>query len=111
MNSSNFQSYRNRIRPSDIGGLAKWSLVRLQTPISELWYVAVDMQGLRGTTKSSIRMIPNSLPEIHRQTLSKVPSLVQDRAKQLEFDNELGEYDVLISHASEDKGEVVRPLG
>lgn len=110
MNSSNFQSYRNGRRHSYIGGLVKKSPIRLQIPNSGHWYVTVDMQGLRGTTRSSIRMMPNALPEMRQPSLSSVPSLVQDRNKPPEFDNEEREYDVFISHASEDKDEVVRPL-
>ena len=68
------------------------------------------MQGLKGTTRSSIRMIPSALPEMRKPSLSTVPSLVQDREKPPEYDNEVREYDVFISHASEDKDEVVRPL-
>lgn len=110
MNSSNFQSYRNGRRHSYIGGLAKKSPVRLQIPSSGHWYVTVDMQGLRGTTQSSIRMMPSALPEMRQPSLSTVPSLVQNREKPPEFENEVREYDVFISHASEDKDEVVRPL-
>lgn len=110
MNSSNFQSYRNGRRHSYIGGLVKRSPVRLQIPNSGHWYVTVDMQGLRGTTRSSIKMMPNALPEMRQPSLSTVPSLVQEREKPPEYDNEVREYDVFISHASEDKDEVVRPL-
>lgn len=110
MNSSNFQSFRSGRRHSYIGGLVKKSPIRLQIPNSGHWYVTVDMQGLRGTTKSSIRMMPSALPEIRQPSLSTIPSLVQDREKPPEFDNEVREYDVFISHASEDKDEVVRPL-
>jgi len=110
MNSSNFQSFRSGRRHSYIGGLAKKSPVRLQIPNSGHWYVTVDMQGLRGTVRSSIRMMPSALPEMSQPSLSTVPSLVQDREKPPEYDNEIREYDVFISHASEDKDEVVRPL-
>lgn len=110
MNSSNFQSYRNGGRHTYIGGLAKKSPIRLQIPNSGRWYVTVDMQGLRGTVRSSIRMMPSALPEMRQPSLSTVPSLVQDREKPPEYDYEIREYDVFISHASEDKDEVVRPL-
>lgn len=110
MDSSSYQSYKNGIRHRYIGGLAKSSPVRLQIPNSGHWYVTIDMQGLRGSVRSSIRMMPGSLPEMRQPALSTVPSLVQDRKKPPEYDNEIREYDVFISHASEDKDEVVRPL-
>jgi hypothetical protein len=110
MDSSNYQNYKNGRSHRYTGGLAKRSPVRLQTPNSGHWYVTVDMQGLRGTVRSSIRMIPNALPEMRQPALSTVPSLVQEREKPPEYDNEIRDYDVFISHASEDKDEVVRPL-
>lgn len=110
MDSSNYQSYKNGRGHRYTGGLAKSSPVRLQIPNSGHWYVTVDMQGLRGTVRSSIRMIPSALPEMRQPSLSTVPSLVRDREKPPEYDNEIREYDVFISHASEDKDDVVRPL-
>lgn len=110
MNSSNYQSYRNGRRHQYIGGLAKKSPVRLQVPNTGHWYVTIDMQGLRGSVKTSVRTLPGSLPEIKQPALSSVPSLVQDKNRPPEFDNTPREYDVFISHASEDKLEVVRPL-
>jgi hypothetical protein len=110
MDSSNYQSYKNGRNHRYSGGLAKSSPVRLQIPSSGHWYVTIDMQGLRGTVRSSIRMIPGTLPEMRQPSLSTVPSLVQDRQKPPEYDNETREYDVFISHASEDKDDVVRPL-
>ncbi len=41
MNSSDFNSYKNRRRHRYIGGLAKQSPIRLQTPNSGHWHVAV----------------------------------------------------------------------
>lgn len=108
MDSSNFQSYKSGRQHRYHGGLAKSSPIRLQIPSSGNWHVAVDMQGLRGTVRSSVRMLPGPLPELRQPPLSSVPSLVQR-----EFDQEdrfEKDYDVFISHASEDKDEVVRPL-
>ena len=68
------------------------------------------MQGLRGSVRTSVRILPSPLPEIKQPSLSTVPSLVQDKNKPPEYDNMEREYDVFISHASEDKDEVVRPL-
>jgi len=110
MDSSNYQSYQNGRSHKYVGGLAKKSPVRLQIPNSGHWYVTIDMQGLMGTVRSSIRMRPSVLPEMRQPALSTVPSLVQDREKPPEYGNEVRKYDVFISHASEDKDEVVRPL-
>lgn len=110
MTSSNFQSYKNGRRHSYHGGLAKKSPVRLAIPSSGRWYVTVDLQGLRGSVRSSIRMLPNPLPPLREPSLSTVPSLVRDEKSGFGIDETVREYDVFISHASEDKDEVVRPL-
>jgi hypothetical protein len=76
MDSSSFQNYRNGRQHRYYGGLAKQSPVRLQIPNSGYWHVTVDMQGLQGTVSSSIRMLPNPLPEFRQPALSTIPSLV-----------------------------------
>lgn len=110
MDSSNYQNYKNGRRHRYTGGLAKKSPVRLQIPSSGHWYVTIDMQGLRGTVRSSVRMLPGSLPELREPALSTVPTLVQGRNNPPEYEEIKRDYDVFISHASEDKDEVVRPL-
>lgn len=111
MDSSNFQSYRNGRKHRYVGGLVTRSPVRLAIPSSGHWHVAVDMQGLRGTVRSGIRIVPGALPPLREAPLSSVPSLVQGRDVPPGVDDDgEREYDVFVSHASEDKDEVVRPL-
>lgn len=62
MNSSNFSSYKSGAGYRGYGGLAKRSPLRLAIPDSDHWHVVVDMQGLRGSTRASVRMLPGSLP-------------------------------------------------
>ena len=109
LDSSNFNSYRNGRRHHYYGGLAKKSPVRLQIPHSGHWHVAVDMQGLRGSVRSSARVLPSALPPLQDTPLSQVPSLIQNIPPNDLFDN-VKEYDVFMAHASEDKDAVVRPL-
>jgi len=109
LDSSNFNNYRNGRRYTYTGGLAKRSPVRLQIPRSGHWYVAVDMRGLKGTVRSSARVLPGPLPTLQELPLSSVPSLIHGNPFQQDEDFN-PEYDVFISHASEDKDEVVRPL-
>ena len=117
MDASNFNSYKSGRRHNYYGGLAKKSPIHVTVPRSGSWHVAVDMQGLRGTTRSSIRVIPaeafRPLPALNDAPLRDVPTLLRNvgqdgnhgsAARSEEF------FDVFISHASEDKGEVVRPL-
>lgn len=86
MDNSNFQNYRNGRQHRYFGGLAKQSPVRLSIPSTGNWHVTVDMQGLRGTVRSSIRMMPSALPEFRQQALSTVPSLVH-KNDEYTFDN------------------------
>ena len=109
LDSSNFSSYRNGRRHRYYGGLARQSPVRLQIPHSGHWHVTVDMQGLRGNVRSSARVLPSALPPIQNIPLSDVPSLLQDTPPKDSPDT-AREYDVFISHASEDKDTIVRPL-
>ncbi len=105
MTSSAFLNYKNRKKHTYIGGLAKTSPLRLQIPSNGHWYVVIDMQGLQGTTQASVRKLPGALPEIRETPLSSIPSLVRNIET-----SESEAYDVFISHASEDKDAIVRPL-
>ena len=117
MDESNFNSYRAGHQHRYHGGLARKSPVRLRVPRSGTWHVTVDMQGLRGTVRSSIRVIPakalKPLPPINEGSLRDIPSLVrnvtQEQAPGVDAPDERV-FDVFISHTSEDKEDVVRPL-
>ena len=108
MSSSDFSSYKRGQRHKYIGGLAKSSPLRLQIPSSGHWHVAVDMQGLRGSTRASVRILPSPLPDIREAPLSSIPSLLRELTPDVQTDNTV--YDVFISHASEDKEAIVRAL-
>lgn len=104
MDSGNYASYRNGQRHRYYGGLVKRSPIVLTVPGSGHWYVTVDLFGLGGSVRSSIRKLPAPLPVYDEPALSSVPSLVRNHTE-----NNV-EYDVFISHASEDKDSIVRPL-
>lgn len=108
MDSSNFSNYKNGRRHRYTGGLAKQSPLRLQIPSSGHWHVAIDMQGLRGSTRASVRVLPGALPAIREAPLSSVRGLVRDVPPTLAEGEK--SYDVFISHASEDKDSIVRAL-
>jgi len=111
LDSSNFSNYKNGRQYRYIGGLAKASPIRLQTTHSSHWHVAIDLRGMRGNVRSSINVLPAPLPTINQKPLSSVPSLVHNRGFGIDFDVDNDpEYDVFISHASNDKDDVVRPL-
>ena len=105
MQSSDFNNYKNGRRHSYRGGLITRSPYRIAIPSSGTWYLTVDMQGLRGSTRSSIRILPSALPEAREMPLRQVPSLYREHPEVIAT-NET--FDVFISHASEDKDDFVR---
>ncbi len=112
MDSSNYNNYKAGRSHRYAGGLVKKSPVILGVPSSGHWYVTVDMQGMQGSTNASVQVLPSALPTFQEAPLSSVPSLVQGRNQSLFGfpEKDLRELDVFISHASEDKDEIVRPL-
>jgi hypothetical protein len=112
VDSSNFNSYKAGRRYQYYGGHASRSPVKIQVPRSGHWYVVIDLGGYGGSVRHSVQILPGRLQPLKEAPLSSVPSLVrgglQDSAP--DIDDESREYDVFISHASEDKAEVVRPL-
>ena len=117
LDSSNFNSYQSGRQHHYYGGLMRISPARIFVPNSGNWHVTVDMQGLIGQTRSSIRVIPAEalapLPEYLPPPLSPFVRSTTSRASEDNIPADkptTGEYDVFISHATEDKDEIVRPL-
>lgn len=72
--------------------------------------MTVDMAGLRGSVKSGIEILPSALPPL-RQTNPGLAMIADNIATNDESESEPDkEFDVFISHASEDKDAVVRAL-
>ena len=105
MNSSNYSNYKNGHKHHYYGGYVKTSPYRIPIPASGHWYVTIDLGGYAGKVKHSVNVLPGALPTVRqRLPLAQETNLfVADR-------EEGKQYDVFISHASEDKEEVVRPL-
>lgn len=113
MDASNYRSYARGGRAQYIGGLAKTSPVRLAVPRNGHWFVAIDLGGYRGTVNASVAVVPpprgflppvrdsGPLSEIRQNTEATPPP-----------PGVLGgqTWDVFVSHASEDKETIARPL-
>ena len=117
LDSMNFQSYRAGHQHRYYGGLITHSPARLIIPLTGTWHVTVDLQGLQGSIRSSVRIIPREamspLPEYSPPPLSNlVRSVTLGNSTWLDVSNDEPSkyYDVFISHATEDKDEVARPL-
>lgn len=113
LDSSNFQRYRRGDRHTAYGGLITRSPARVAIPRSGRWHAVVDMQGLRGTTRAGFRVIPGSalkpLPPI-RERRAEIADIADNLAQVPGHESDDRSFDVFISHATEDKDEIVRPL-
>jgi len=113
LDTPNFNAFKAGRKHLAVGGQVTRSPVRLQIPHSGHWYVTVDYGGFAGRGRASVQVLPGLLPELRQRSL---PSLVPIRENvEAMCDSEVGEFgerewDVFISHATEDKDEVVRPL-
>lgn len=115
MDSANYRTYasgQGRFRYT--GGLAKVSPIRLPIPSAGNWYVAIDLGGYAGRVRSGVRVLPpprGALPEI-RQGSDVLRRIVRPAPEVPPSQDVMGGevWDVFISHASEDKGAVARPL-
>jgi hypothetical protein len=108
MDSSSFSSYRNGRRHSYYGGLARRSPVDLVVPRAGHWHITVDLAGMRGSTRSSIQQLPQALPPL-QETNPGLATLADNVAHYDQADYHK-DFDVFISHASEDKDSIVRAL-
>jgi len=112
LNSSNYQRYKRGERHSFHGGLAKVSPLRIAIPSNGHWYAVVDMQGLRGSVRANFQVINGEalrpLPPI-QQRHSELADIAENLAAIRPASDER-EFDVFISHATEDKDDIVRPL-
>jgi hypothetical protein len=109
MDSSNFNSYRNGRRHRYQGCLLKSRRIGFKYLGLGTGILQSICLGLRGTVRSSIRQLPGTLPTAQEAPLSSVPSLIQGEEPGFHSEEDR-EFDVFISHASEDKDDVVRPL-
>lgn len=107
LDSSNYNNYKNGRRYKYYGGFVKCSPYRVVVPNTGRWFVVINLGGYSGQVRSSVRVLPGAMPPAKKYNTSELSSLFL--GSKLDDDNEK-EYDVFISHASEDKEEVVRPL-
>lgn len=111
LDSSNFSAFKAGRRHRYEGGHVTRSPVRLPVPRSGHWYVTIDYGGFAGRGKAGVRVLPGALPAL-RQHVPASLDTIRDNVESLA--SEGGpmdpEWDVFISHATDDKDDVVRPL-
>lgn len=111
LDSSNLSAFKNRRRHNYRGGLVKQSPFRIVIPNDGRWYVTVDVngQGPRARVSSSVQIEPPPLPfarsappaSLSEVRVERPPAGISDDGRT---------WDVFISHASEDKADIARPL-
>ena len=116
MDSSNYRTYASgrggHYRYT--GGLAKRAPVRLVVPSTGHWFVVIDLGGYSGRVRSGVNVLPpprGNLPEI-RQSTEALRHIARTAPEMPPSVDVMGGrvWDVFISHASEDKAAVARPL-
>ena len=110
--SANYHAFKSGRSARGYGGHATRSPVRLQVPSSGHWYVVVDYGGLSGHGRVGVQVLPGRLPELRERVVPSLDGLAQSVAA-INHSEDVPitkDWDVFISHASEDKEEIVRPL-
>jgi uncharacterized protein YxjI len=95
------------------GGLAKQTPVPLTIPSDGHWWVVIHLWGLTVTSvRHSIRVLPSAMPEMRISRQPSLQSIIRDVADAEPEASEPSseEYDLFISHATEDKEGIVRGL-
>ncbi len=115
MDAANFSKFKRNGSGKYYGGLVKKSPWRIAIPRSGHWYVTLDFGGYKGSTRWGVNVLPGLLPPAREVVpLSTMPSLVRQFDDESPLERSGGQvskaYDAFISHASEDKDEIVRPL-
>lgn len=105
MDSTNYNNYKNGRKHRYYGGYVTRSPYRVTVPSSRHWYLTIDLGGYAGKVKHSARVLSGMLPTAREQL-----PLIQETNLYVDTSDISKEYDVFISHASEDKDGVVRPL-
>jgi Domain of unknown function (DUF1883)/TIR domain len=114
VDSSNYSNYRTGRDFRYTGGMFTQSPVILTVPSPGHWYGIVDLRGLGGRVNARFERLPSALPHMRQVPM---PSLDVIRPVSDQLDPATAtdmpqqrQWDVFISHATEDKEDVVRPL-
>lgn len=112
LDTTNFSRYRRGGRYSYHGGHVTRSPYRVAIPRSGHWHLVLDLGGYPGRVNASVQVLPGPLP-LARQAAPSLSSIAQNVAEFEGYDHPadaVREFDVFISHETEDKDALVRPL-
>lgn len=118
--STGYAAYKAGRRTRSVGGLVKRAATaRIPVGRTAHWYLTIDMNGLKGNARATYYVEPPALPEYRSPrapslpTIRRAPMPVSKTESKSESGSESradAARDVFISHASEDKEAVARPL-
>jgi hypothetical protein len=106
LDSSAFSAYKSGRRYRYFGGWQTRSPIELPIPRSGTWHVVVDRGGYGGTVRAGVNVLPGAMKPT--RTATTVDDVVENAFSMGDDDDR--EFDVFISHATEDKDVLVRPL-
>lgn len=113
VDTSNLRAFKSGRRHTFYGGHYRRSPVRIPVPRTGHWHVVVDLGGYPGRVGSSVRILPGALSPGRSASPPSLDRIIENAAT---FEPEGAmpaaerQYDVFVSHATEDKDELVRPL-
>lgn len=115
MSRSDYSNYKSGSRYRYFGGRVTRSPFRIPVPFDGSWLVAVDLGGLAGRISASVNVIQpprGFLPQARSSEPNPAASVLVRSSPEDPPANALGgqTWDVFISHATEDKDVVARPL-
>ena len=111
MDSSTYSQYKRGKSVRAIGGHTKRSPVRLATNRSGHWYAAADLGGYPGRIGLNARVLPGPAAPIRQQPhLPSNSPLIQFAEELPDEAYEDREFEVFISHATEDKDATRSPV-
>lgn len=113
VDNANYSSFKSGRDFRYFGGLAKQTPVPLTVPSDGHWWVVIHLWGLKvPNVRHSIRVLPSAMPEMRISRQPSLQSIIRDVADAEPEASESGseEFDLFISHATEDKEGIVRGL-
>jgi hypothetical protein len=110
LDDPNFRSYRNGRAYRGYGGIPRGSLTRIPIPHGGHWHLVIDFQGLRGSAQAGVNVEPPPMTQLRSTNVEPLSQIRHEAPSGAGQSNEQQVWDVFISHASEDKTPVARPL-
>jgi hypothetical protein len=111
MSSATYSRYKRGHQVQAQGGHTRKTPVRMQTTSSGHWYAVADLGGYPGRLGLRAVVLPGPAAPLRSSPSLPPDSPLLAFADELPDDDpESREFDVFISHATEDKDSVVRPL-